>query len=897
MEVGTEFSQYRVIEHIGRGGMADVWSARDKRLNRTVAIKTVARDLSQEANPVRLFEREARTIASLEHPHILPIYEFGEYEGQLYIVMRYVSGGSLEDLLEEGPLAVDETLRLARLVAHALDYAHANQVIHLDLKPSNILLDSYRQPYLADFGLAAVLGPEGRAANPGSGTLLYMAPEQLTSEVLDHRADIFSFSVMVYHMLTGQLPFDATVPLALKQIQLNETLPAIEKTRRELPPQFTIVLRNGTHVDPAKRPPTLSEMVAMLEGALEKTPAAAPSPARAVERRTGRPDDMDTATARLDSELLSNSLDNLITRTKPEFGLDTDLDALISGPAGDLISRPGNLISKAGDLITGPNDLISRVPGGPTTQVDLGGLENYSAIFDLSPEAAALREAVDIYNRAHRAWLHGQGRFLLGITHFMLINDYYLNAEQNNLTLDESGREMMLRGALEYDQDIAAWWDQVDDDGRRKVCLHAVRSGSAPSRVRALHRLEELPDADPPQIARLVAQTLQADTNEAAQIAAIQVLERRARFVRAQEQMKNGDAQGTTNLLTTARHRLRLSVPSDWRANLYGEEVDEVLATLALEADTSATRERAARAIGRIRSEAAINQIADRQRKGEHGALRALAYIRDEAPQLPASVSRGARLFAWLDNTWRRLSENPAGLFLRYASGFFFGALAFWWYAYSQISSAAIFFAERWGKSLSTGATVGLVIGLAVLLSGALVERLRGFWHWWARLIVSAGLGYLTGLLVWNVFTWFFLYFEPDPTTNLSVLGLFSVNSVQAGALGFAAAFVLRAAFNVPSWIAMLFAAASIYLPIRVTWEQFAPPLIYTRPDDHIDNYAIVMALLMGIGAYLPALIGDALAFWRRRRPASASTPPAATPPAAATTGAPESQPQAVAGD
>ncbi len=149
--------------------MADVWSARDKRLNRTVAIKTVARDLSQEANPVRLFEREARTIASLEHPHILPIYEFGEYEGQLYIVMRYVSGGSLEDLLEEGPLAVDETLRLARLVAHALDYAHANQVIHLDLKPSNILLDSYRQPYLADFGLAAVLGLEGRAANPVPG--------------------------------------------------------------------------------------------------------------------------------------------------------------------------------------------------------------------------------------------------------------------------------------------------------------------------------------------------------------------------------------------------------------------------------------------------------------------------------------------------------------------------------------------------------------------------------------------------------------------------------------------------------------------------------------------------------------------------------------------------------
>ncbi|MCK6579696.1 MAG: serine/threonine protein kinase [Anaerolineae bacterium] len=875
MEVGTEFSQYRVIEHIGRGGMADVWSARDKRLNRTVAIKTVARDLSQDVNPVRLFEREARTIASLEHPHILPIYEFGEYEGQLYIVMRYVSGGSLEDLLEEGPMSVEETLRLARLVAHALDYAHSNQVIHLDLKPSNILLDSYRQPYLADFGLAAVLGPEGRAANPGSGTLLYMAPEQLTSEVLDHRADIFSFSVMVFHMLTGQLPFDATVPLALKQIQLNESLPAIDKMRRELPGQFTTVLRGGTNIDPGKRPATLGDIVSSLEGALEKTPAPVSGIlVRPAERRPARPDEMDTATARLDSDLLSDSLDNLITRTKPELNLNTDLDALISGP-GD-------------GLITGPKDRI--IPGERTTQLDLGGLDDFSAIYDLSPEAMALREAVDIYNRAHRAWMHGQGRFLLGITHFMLINDYYLNAEKNALSIDQSGMEMMLRGALEYDQDIAAWWARVDNDGRRKVCLHAIRSESAPARVRALSRLEDLPDADPPQIARLVAQTLQSDTNEAAQIAAIQVLEKRARFARAQQDVKAAGPR-FANLLTTARSSLRLTAPSDWRAEIFGSEIDEVLATLALEADSHATRERAARAIGRIRSEVAIKQIADRQRQGERGALRALAYIRDEAPQLPASVSRGARLFAWLDNTWRRLTENPLSLFLRYASGFFFGAAAFWWYAYSQISSAAIFFAERWGKSLSTGATVGLVIGLVVLLAGALVERLRGFWHWWARLIVSAGLGYLTGLLVWNVFTWFFLYFEPDASTNLSVLGLFSVSSVQAGALGFAAAFVLRSAFNVPAVIAMLFAAAAIYLPIYVTWEQFAPPLIYTRQGDHINNYAFVMALLMGIGAYLPTLLAQAWALLRRRRPASVNIPPAAAPPPAPTPTEVEPQP------
>ncbi|MCA9902632.1 MAG: protein kinase, partial [Anaerolineae bacterium] len=120
MDVGVEFSYYRVIEHIGRGGMADVWSARDKRLNRVVAIKTVARDLSLDTDPVKMFEQEARTIAALEHPHILPIYDFGEYDRQLYIAMRYVAGGSLEDVLHQGPMPVDEALHMARSIGTAL---------------------------------------------------------------------------------------------------------------------------------------------------------------------------------------------------------------------------------------------------------------------------------------------------------------------------------------------------------------------------------------------------------------------------------------------------------------------------------------------------------------------------------------------------------------------------------------------------------------------------------------------------------------------------------------------------------------------------------------------------------------------------------------------------------
>src|SRR5690606_4455968 len=128
---------------------------------------------------------------------------------------------------------------LGEAIGQALDYAHDNNVIHLDLKPPNILLDSSKSPYLADFGLATVLDPEGRARNPGSGTLLYMAPEQFMSDTLDHRADIYSFSIMLFHMFTGRLPFDGTVPLALQQIQRGEEMPFVDDYMAHLPMELT----------------------------------------------------------------------------------------------------------------------------------------------------------------------------------------------------------------------------------------------------------------------------------------------------------------------------------------------------------------------------------------------------------------------------------------------------------------------------------------------------------------------------------------------------------------------------------------------------------------------------------------------------------------------------------
>ena len=834
MDVGVEFGQYRVIEHIGRGGMADVWSARDKRLNRTVAIKTVARDLSHDMNPVKLFEREAQTIANLEHPHILPIYEFGDYDAQLYIVMRYVSGGSLEDVLEDGPLPPEEVMRLARMVAQALDYAHENKVVHLDLKPSNILLDSYQLPYLADFGLATVMGPEGRAANPGSGTLLYMAPEQLTADVLDQRADVYSFSIMLFHMMTGQLPFDAVIPLALKQMQMNDVLPDVESLQPGLPAAVSIALRRGTEMDLNKRPATLGEIVEAVEEALgisTKPVKRRATPTAATPKGTVRPEDLITRSEPLD-DLLTGPMDNLVTRTAPVD--DSVLNDVLSGPLEGLIS--------------GPQDRVPKKPQD-VTEIDLSDV---MMLTEVGPDAMARREAIDIYTRAYRAWLHGQGRFLLGITHFMLINDYYVDTDAHNLDIDDSGKEMMLRGALEYDHDIDVWWAKLNDDSRRLVALHALLSESAPARVRALQRLETLADAETPQIPRLVAQQLQVETNGPAQLAAIRVLEVRGKLP-ASAQPAGGNSW---------QERLQLSSPYDWRESAFTPEIDALLADQALDADKPDVAEAAARAIGRIRSEAAVKVLAEHQQKGERYALRALALVRDEAPSLPRSVSQQARLYTWLNNTWRRLTDQPIRSVSRYVFAAIFSAIAVWWYAYSEISSADIFFAERWGKSLTTGITFGVVYGLVILFGAEVPERLRGFWPWWARLVLNLILGMLTGILVWVVFAWFFLYYQPEAS---------DFNAILLGALGSALAFSLGVVFRVPGWLATIWAAVMIFIPLYVTAVNFMPPLIYVRSTETIDQYAIPIAILIALGAYLPQLISDVRKRWREIRATSAT--------------------------
>jgi serine/threonine-protein kinase len=820
MDVGVEFEQYRVIEHIGRGGMADVWSARDKRLSRIVAIKTIARDIMLENDPVKMFEQEARTIAALEHPHILPIYDFGDYQRQLFIAMRYVAGGSMDDLLEQGALQPQDALRLARAVASALDYAHRNSVVHLDLKPSNVLLDSQGSPYLADFGLAAVMDREGRALNPGSGTLLYMAPEQVTSDLLDHRADIYSFCVLLFHMFSGRLPFDGTMPLALQQLQMAEELPDITRVQPNLPPDMNLILRRGTQVDVDYRPSSVLQIMEQFENLL--LPGSI---------RVGG----------------SASVDNYSTE-------------LMGGATVNLINDTLNLTNATMQLTgTFPEVEKGTLPlSGNTLQLD-------------TAEQLAQREAVDLYAKARRAWAFGKGRFILGITDFALINDYYKEAERRNLEIDDAGTQMLLRGALEYDVDVAFWWGKLGDDGRRWVALHALRGQNAAARLRALERLEHLPDAEPPQIPKLVASALQVENRQAAKLAAIRVLATRApgHADRAFEVDEKAGRARTTAFLS---RRLRLWTPGEWRPSVYGEDIDRLLATLALDTSDAAVADAASRAVGRMRSEGALRMIAEAEAHGMARARRALALIRDEAPSLPGVTARG-RAAAWLTNSWQRIRSKPLQIVWRFALAFIGAALGIGYYVWGTLSSGltglAIFNNQNIALTVSLMLFFGFGFGFLVVLAGEVPERVRGFHPWWARLLLSIVLGVLSGLFLFGLYHFMFLSAPFESIDGWSLV---------PAALGMTAALALGAVYRLHGWLLAMVMVVATFIPISIGndgyWngEGTFGPLFFRQFDpqtmtvDPLYSLGIPMVILFALGAFGARLYRELRPLFKRRQ-------------------------------
>jgi predicted Ser/Thr protein kinase len=266
--VGENVGPYRIIEQLGQGGMATVFKAYHASLDRYVAIKVLHPAFSEDPSFEARFQREARVVAKLEHPNIVPIYDYAEHEKRPYLVMKFIEGNTLKAKLDQGPLSSGEVSKIVEAVGSALAYAHRQSVLHRDIKPSNVLVAADGQIYLADFGLARI-AQSGESTLSGDmiiGTPQYISPEQAMGiKELDQRTDVYSFGVMLYEMVVGKVPFNADTPFSIIHDHIYSPLPLPRKVNPNVSDRVERVLLKTLAKDRLDRYESVDQMVSAFD--------------------------------------------------------------------------------------------------------------------------------------------------------------------------------------------------------------------------------------------------------------------------------------------------------------------------------------------------------------------------------------------------------------------------------------------------------------------------------------------------------------------------------------------------------------------------------------------------------------------------------------------------------
>jgi serine/threonine protein kinase len=350
---------YEFLKPIGSGGYGMVYEALEQAVNRPVAIKVILPDYANQPEFIANFEQEARLVAQLEHPTIVPLYTYWQDDQGAFLVMRYIKGGSLRDMLKkQGALPLSQTTRILTQVAEALQVAHEFGVVHRDLKPDNILIDERGNAYLTDFGIAKHIDGNKSAPDAIKGTFAYLSPEQIQAEAVSAQTDIYAFGIMLYELLAGKHPFqDAPIGVMIVK-HLHENLPSLRPLRPDLPEDIDNIIQKATHKDPQQRHTSVLELSQALNTSVMAQPQNIISPLSAKPIATS-PEQRNRAS------MLQNVR---------KFWIEGVLENSLHG--ANLLSLGMQLDSKAVDNLW---NTILRTPHGETT---LASDTDISHVFD-----------------------------------------------------------------------------------------------------------------------------------------------------------------------------------------------------------------------------------------------------------------------------------------------------------------------------------------------------------------------------------------------------------------------------------------------------------------------------------------------------------------------------------